>query len=62
MTIYMTCPFCGDNDFDAVGLKGHLLNGSCEVFEATETPMQERLRLECGRDRQPHPSSEGGER
>ena len=39
----MECPFCGDIDFDLVGLKGHILN-SCEVFEQTETPLQERLR------------------
>jgi hypothetical protein len=41
----LTCPFCGDNDFDLVGLKGHLLNW-CEVFEQTETPLQERFRKE----------------
>ena len=46
MTIYMICPFCGENDFDAVGLKGHLLN-DCAVFDETETPMQERRRLEA---------------
>jgi hypothetical protein len=39
----MECPFCGDRGFDLVGLKGHLLN-SCEVFDETETPLQERLR------------------
>ena len=41
----MTCPFCGENDFDAIGLKSHLLNW-CEVFETTETVWQERLRKE----------------
>lgn len=30
------CPFCKENDFDLIGLKGHLLYGDCEVFEAVE--------------------------
>jgi len=59
MTIYMVCPFCGDNDFDAVGLKGHLLN-DCAVFDSTETPMQERRRLEAENARQP--TAQAGER
>jgi hypothetical protein len=39
------CPFCGEKDFDLVGLKGHLLN-SCEEFEETDTPLQEARRRE----------------
>ena len=31
----MTCPFCGEKDFDAIGLKRHLtIAGWCEAFEA----------------------------
>lgn len=30
----MTCPFCGEQDFDALGLKRHLLYWGCDVFEA----------------------------
>jgi hypothetical protein len=30
------CPFCNEYDFDKIGLKSHLLNGDCEVFETTE--------------------------
>lgn len=30
------CPFCGETDFDLIGLKKHLLAGWCEVFNATE--------------------------
>lgn len=30
----MTCPFCGESGFDRYGLKGHFLNGWCEVFES----------------------------
>lgn len=41
----ITCPFCGERDFDLVGLKGHLLS-SCEKFEETETPLQEAHRRE----------------
>jgi hypothetical protein len=30
----MKCPFCEEDDFDAIGLKKHLLTpGWCEVFE-----------------------------
>jgi hypothetical protein len=30
------CPFCHEEDFDLIGLKSHLLNGNCPVFEDTE--------------------------
>ncbi len=32
----VTCPFCGEGDFDHPGLKKHLLMGWCENFEKTE--------------------------
>ena len=37
---YLTCPFCGDDDFDKVGLKMHLQGGfgmfgkACESYVA----------------------------
>jgi hypothetical protein len=31
---YITCPFCGEDDFDQIGLKLHLLCGHCGAFEA----------------------------
>lgn len=31
----ITCPFCGDGDFDLEGLKHHFRNGYCVVYEAT---------------------------
>lgn len=31
----ITCPFCGDSDFDLIGLKYHLSN-YCKVFQDTE--------------------------
>jgi hypothetical protein len=33
----MNCQFCQDGDFDLIGLKSHLMNGDCPVFECTET-------------------------
>lgn len=32
---YVKCPFCGEDDFDLIGLKGHL-KMDCEVFDKTE--------------------------
>ena len=32
--IALHCPFCGEDDFDAIGLKAHLLRGHCEAFES----------------------------
>src|SRR5688572_7726939 len=31
--VEMTCPFCGEAEFDPVGLKLHFLNGWCDEFE-----------------------------
>lgn len=31
----VTCPFCGESDFDATGLKSHLNHGDCEFYNAT---------------------------
>ena len=32
----MSCPFCGEDDFDLVGLKSHLVHGDCDEFNKTE--------------------------
>jgi hypothetical protein len=45
MNTYTTCPFCGEGDFDTVGLKSHLMN-HCEEFDKVETPLQE-FRRKC---------------
>ncbi len=29
------CPFCGENDFDAWGLKFHLSQGGCDIYNET---------------------------
>ena len=34
--VEVTCPFCGEDDFDLYGLKIHILSGWCEVFNNTE--------------------------
>lgn len=30
--LLIKCPFCGEDDFDLVGLKIHLMNGHCEEY------------------------------
>jgi len=32
----LDCPFCMEDDFDAIGLKHHLLQGHCEQFNKVE--------------------------
>lgn len=29
---YISCPFCGEDDFDLLGLKHHLSYGWCDVY------------------------------
>jgi hypothetical protein len=31
---YLPCPFCGEDDFDLIGLKVHLTAGWCQRFNA----------------------------
>jgi len=31
------CPFCGDGDFDLLGLKLHIDRGWCQTFEDLDT-------------------------
>lgn len=35
-TVYVSCPFCNEADFDLIGLRLHLLRGWCEAFNALE--------------------------
>lgn len=37
------CPFCGDDDFDLIGLKAHFMRGWCEPFNETIRPEEERF-------------------
>jgi hypothetical protein len=37
----VVCPFCKESGFDLIGLKSHLLNEDCEIFNDTEN--QRRL-------------------
>lgn len=34
---YITCPFCGGEDYDLIGLKIHFQNGWCDEFNDLET-------------------------
>lgn len=34
--MYITCPFCKEDDFDAIGLKLHLREGGCDAYNDTE--------------------------
>lgn len=46
----LTCPFCGVDDFDAIGLKYHLLSGHCDSFVNVEA-IRETVRDVTGSDR-----------
>ena len=34
----LCCPFCGEEGFDKMGLKGHLEHMDCEIYNETEVP------------------------
>lgn len=40
---YFPCPFCREGDFDVIGLRGHLVNNYCEVYNTTPTPMEQAM-------------------
>lgn len=31
------CPFCGEGNFDLIGLRAHYMHERCPVFEQTDT-------------------------
>lgn len=35
--IEVICPFCGEGDFDLIGLKIHITRGWCQPFEDLDT-------------------------
>jgi hypothetical protein len=39
----MECPFCKEGDFDAIGLKHHLLSGYCEDFDGVVSVEEEKV-------------------
>lgn len=45
-TLYVTCPFCGEGDFDLIGLKSHYEKQSCDPYNETVTTEQERMQVE----------------
>ena len=36
------CPFCGEDDFDLIGLKTHLTSNFCEDFKNVKTIEEDR--------------------
>lgn len=40
----IVCPFCGEKDFDVIGLKSHLYN-SCEEFPDVISPGEDFKRM-----------------
>lgn len=39
--LYIKCPFCGEDDYDLIGLKTHFENGWCDAYN--ELPVRERF-------------------
>jgi len=33
----INCPFCGESEFDLIGLKSHFENGDCEKYNSTKS-------------------------
>ena len=44
MTQYVQCPWCGEDDFDLIGLKIHLERDWCDAYKAT--PMEHPIEAE----------------
>ena len=48
---WLACPWCKDPDFDAVGLKLHIINGHCDVFNELSVSLpvtrQANVELTC---------------
>lgn len=40
----LACPFCGEGDFDTVGLKNHFTAGYCDAYEAVPSVAAELAR------------------
>jgi hypothetical protein len=37
------CPFCGQEDFDLIGLKDHFRKGYCDIYNNTISPQEESI-------------------
>lgn len=57
--IELTCPFCSEAEFDAIGLKRHFLLGWCDVFN--DTPDTDRLTRSGEEAIENHGSAEKGD-
>ena len=41
---FIKCPFCGENNFDLIGLKDHLLWHKCEIYRNTFNTLENRFK------------------
>jgi len=39
----ISCPFCGETDFDMIGLKRHLESGQCVIFNEVDVDPVRKL-------------------
>jgi hypothetical protein len=52
----LSCPFCGEGDFDKIGLKIHFVNGWCDIFNDTDVLAHLKTKKEkCQDDLPSHP-------
>ncbi len=66
MSDTVKCPFCGEGDYDLVGLKHHLTGfhifsgeyGGCDKFKATLTTEEERQLMDTQKQYQKEHESE----
>jgi hypothetical protein len=50
-----SCPFCGEDGFDMVGLKMHLLSGMCNTFSEINTDVPNtKIRTDVGTGMEEH--------
>jgi hypothetical protein len=53
------CPFCNEQDFDAVGLKLHLTAGHCDAYEGINLASALRALAATGANSSAQPNSGG---
>ena len=54
MSVDVTCPFCGRQGFDLIGLKNHL-QGDCQEYNYTLSIEEERALLKFKQDQEGKP-------
>jgi hypothetical protein len=59
MSSDIKCPFCGEIDFDLVGLKHHFEMGYCDVYNSTLSIEEERALRNAQKQYQKEHENEG---